>query len=103
MSYSSLATNLQYVGAINTTQAQYIWKQLNIHKIKMREPPELDFPIEDPRTVGDLISLHINEMGYSLADLSKMLIMNELEVANTYSIDLPGHEKVRGGHLRIIQ
>jgi hypothetical protein len=53
--------------------------------------------------VSDLVSLHINEMGYSLGDLSKMLIMNEIELAKTYSIDLPGQEKGRGSHLRIIQ
>lgn len=42
-------------------------------------------------------------MGYSLADLSKVLIMNEAELARTYAIDLPGHEKGRGAHLRVIQ
>jgi hypothetical protein len=42
-------------------------------------------------------------MGYSVADLSKVLMMNETEVAKTYSIDLPGQEKGRASHLRIIQ
>jgi hypothetical protein len=88
---------------LNETQAQYIWKQFNIHKIKLREPPELDFPAEEPRTLSDLVSLHINDMGYSLGDLSKVLIMNETELAKTYSIDLPGHEKGRAAHLRVIQ
>jgi hypothetical protein len=85
------------------TQAQYIWKQFNFDNIKMREPPELDFAPEEPRTVIDLVSLHLNEMGYSLSDLSKMLIMNDIEVAKTYSIDVPGQEKGRASHLRVIQ
>jgi len=42
-------------------------------------------------------------MGYSLGDLSQVLIMNESELAKTYSIDLPGHEKTRSAHLRVIQ
>jgi hypothetical protein len=71
--------------------------------IKTREPPELDFPAEEPRTLNDLVSLHINDMGYSLADLSKALIMNETELAKTYAIDLHGHEKGRAAHLRVIQ
>jgi hypothetical protein len=90
-------------GFLNDTQAQYIWKQFSIHKIKLREPPELDFPPEEPRTLSDLVSLHINDMSYSLADLSKVLVMNEPELAKTYSIDLPGHEKGRAAHLRVIQ
>jgi len=84
-------------------RSTYIWKQFSIHNIKLREPPELDFPAEEPRTVNDLVSLHINDMGYSLGDLSQVLIMNESELAKTYSIDLPGHEKTRSAHLRVIQ
>jgi Zn-dependent peptidase ImmA (M78 family) len=103
VSMASLVFAAERAGALNRTQAQYIWKQFNIHKIKLREPPELDFASEEPCTVSDLVSLHLNEMGYSLADLSKMLIMNETELAKTYTIDLPGQEKERRSHLRIIQ
>lgn len=104
VSMASLVFAAKRAGAINDTQSQYIWKQFNIHNIKMREPPELDFPAEEPRTLNDLVSLHINDMGYSLGDLSKVLIMNETELAKTYSIELPGNEKGRAGaHLRVIQ
>jgi hypothetical protein len=34
---------------------------------------------EEPRTLNDLVSLHINDMSYSVGDLSKLLIMNEAE------------------------
>jgi len=103
VSMASLVFAAKRAGSLNETQAQYIWKQFNIHKIKLREPPELDFPAEEPRTLSELISLHINDMGYSLGDLSKVLIINETELAKTYSIDLPGHEKGRAAHLRVIQ
>jgi hypothetical protein len=78
-------------------------RRRRVHNIKTREPPELDFTPEEPRTLNDLISLHINDMGYSLGDLSKMLIMNEGELMKVYSIDLPGHEKGRTAHLRIVR
>lgn len=103
VSMASLVFAAKRVGALNATQAQYIWKQFAIHKIKLREPPELDFAPEQPRTVSDLVSLHIDDMGYSLADLSKMLVMSETELAKNYSINLPGQESARGAHLRIIQ
>jgi Zn-dependent peptidase ImmA (M78 family) len=103
VSMASLVFAAKRTGAINETQAGYLWKQFNIHKIKLREPPELDFAPETPHTLNDLISLHVNDMGYSLADLAKMLIMNETEVAKTYSIDLPGQEKGRAAHLRVVR
>jgi hypothetical protein len=47
----------------------YLWKQFAMAKIRLREPPEIDFEPETPQTVNDLVSLHVNDMGYSLADL----------------------------------
>lgn len=66
----SLVFAAERAGALNKTPSHYIWKQFNIHKIMLHEPPELDSPAEQPRTVSDLV--HINNMGYTLADLSKM-------------------------------
>jgi Zn-dependent peptidase ImmA (M78 family) len=103
VSMAALVFAAKRAGAINETQSHYLWKQFSIHNIKAREPPELDFTPEEPRTLNDLISLHINDMGYSLGDLSKMLIMNEGELMKVYSIDLPGHEKGRTAHLRIVR
>jgi hypothetical protein len=71
--------------------------------MKLREPPELDFLAEQPRTLGDLVSLHINHMGYSLGDLSKVLVMNETELATTYLIDLRRQKEGRAAHLRVIE
>jgi hypothetical protein len=89
-------------GVINETQSQYLWKRFNTQNIKMREPPELDFPPEETHTLSDLVSLHMKDMGYSLRDLAKILT-NEVELAKTYSIVLPDQEKSRTAHLRIIQ
>jgi Zn-dependent peptidase ImmA (M78 family) len=103
VSMVSLVFAAKRAGAINETQAGYLWKQFAMQKIRLREPPELDFPPEMPHTLTDLVSLHVNDMGYSLADLAKMLIMNDTEIAKTYSIDLPGQEKGRAAHLRVVR
>jgi Zn-dependent peptidase ImmA (M78 family) len=103
VSMAALVFAAKRAGAINETQSQYLWKQFNIHNIKTRESPELDFSAEEPSTLSDLVSLHMNDMRYSLGELSKMLVMNEGELVKTYSIDLPGPEKGRTVHLRIIQ
>jgi Zn-dependent peptidase ImmA (M78 family) len=103
VSMAALVFAAKRADAISESQAQYLWKRFNVHKIKVREPPELDFPPEMPHTLNDLVSLHINDMGYSLADLAKMLVMNDQEVAKTYSIDLPDRERARAAHLRVIR
>jgi hypothetical protein len=99
----ALAFAAKRAGALTESQAQYPWKQFNIHKIKTREPPELDFEPETPHTLNDLVSLRVNDLGYSLADLAKMLLMYDQEVAKTYSIEMPGQGKVRATSLRIVQ
>ncbi|ABE62174.1 protein of unknown function DUF955 [Nitrobacter hamburgensis X14] len=103
VSMASLVFAAKRAGALNEGQAQYIWKQFNIHKIKLREPPELDFTPETPRTISELVSLHMQDLNYSLYDLSAMLSMHQNEIALTYSIDLPGDDKGRPKHLRVIQ
>lgn len=103
VSMASLVFAAKRAGALNEGQAQYLWKQFNVHKIKLREPPELDFAPETPRAVSELVSLHMNDMNYSLDDLATMLKMNNDEIARTYSITLPGEDKARPNHLRVIQ
>jgi Zn-dependent peptidase ImmA (M78 family) len=103
VSMASLVFAAKRSGAINEGQAAYLWKQFSMHNFRMREPPELDFPLEEPKTVSDLISLHIDELGYSVADLSAALKMNEDEVVRSYSIALPGQSKTRPGHLRVVR
>jgi Zn-dependent peptidase ImmA (M78 family) len=103
VSMASLVFAAKRAGALNEGQAQYIWKQFNIHKIKLREPPELDFAPEVPRIISELVSLHMSDLNYSLDDLATMLSMHGREIAQTYSIDLPGDDNGRPNHLRVIQ
>lgn len=100
VSMASLVFAAKRVEAINEGHAQYLWKQFNVNKIKLREPPELDFDREQPQTLGELVSLHLRDLGYSLSDLAAVLKMGESETAKLYSIDFPGQ---RTGHLRVIQ
>jgi hypothetical protein len=90
-------------GELDEGEAQYIWKMFNVHKIKMREPPELDIPAEQSNTIGDLVSLHMQDLGYSIGDLATLMCMNADEVSKTYSIALPGQDKGKPAHLRVIK
>ncbi len=103
MSMGSLVFAAKRIGTLNEGQATWIWKQFAMNNYRLREPPELDFPREQPRTLSDLVSLHMKELGYSLADLATALHMREDDVAKTYAIELPGEQSAKPGRLRVIK
>ena len=84
---------------VDENQARYLWQQFNMHRIRLREPPELDFPVEQPTLMPTLISLHINELGYSVSELSRFLAMHEEELVNFHGIkdptSTPGRPRLR--------
>lgn len=102
VSMAALVFAAKRAGALNESQAQYIWKQFNVQKIKLREPPELDFPIELPHTLSELINLHMSDLGYSIADLAAVMRLNDDEVTRFYSIALPGQSENKKAHLRVV-
>jgi hypothetical protein len=87
----------RHAGAIRTR------KQFSYNKIKLREPPELDFAPEQPKTVAELIDLHMADLGLSVGELATMLRMNEDEIVQTYGIRLPGQPPTKSNHLRIVR
>ncbi|WP_400768746.1 helix-turn-helix domain-containing protein [Methylosinus sporium] len=103
VSMGSLVFAAERAGQINKAQKTYLWKQFSFQNIRLREPPELDFPREQPKILSDLLSLHMNELGYSITDLADVMHMHEDEVAQIYSIQLPGKDQGRSGHLRIVK
>lgn len=80
------ASELRYV---EKARAQYLWRQFNIHRWKLREPSELDFEPESPILVPKLIELHLNELGYSVDELQGVLHMFTPDIVKMYDLDLP--------------
>lgn len=86
------------LGYVSDNQAKYLWMQFNANKIKLREPPELDFEPERPSLLPKLLALHLNELGYSTADLASIARLYEEEV-----IELYGLSKARPSGLRLVK
>jgi Zn-dependent peptidase ImmA (M78 family)/transcriptional regulator with XRE-family HTH domain len=84
----SLLYRAEQLGYIAKPQAQYLWKQFSARKIKLREPPELDFPPELPTLVPRLFQLHMTDLSYSLEDMQQVL--------STPANDLKGMYGLRG-------
>lgn len=86
MAMTALLFRAKQLEFVNDSQARYLWQQFSTHKIRMRELPELDFPPEKPTLMPKLLSLHIEELGYSMSELASMLSMREEELTSLYEL-----------------
>ena len=101
VSMSSLLMRAKSLGLLAYNQERYLWQQFSIAKIRLREPPELDFPREKATILPDLIEAHIRQLGYSIADLASLLHVESPELASLYGLTLTQEAKIR--HLRLIK
>ena len=97
----ALLMRAQTLGMVTQNQGQYLWKQFSKRKMRLREPPELDFPAEQPRAVSKLFQLHIETLGYTLDELEMLLHMRSAELLEFHSIQEHQPKKSRP-NLRLI-
>jgi Zn-dependent peptidase ImmA (M78 family)/transcriptional regulator with XRE-family HTH domain len=82
----SLLYRAQELGYVDKARAQYLWKQFNIYRYRLREPAELDFEPERPVLVSRLIDLHLNELGYSIDEMQNVLCMFTDDIMKLYEV-----------------
>ncbi|MEI5680700.1 hypothetical protein AAAK29_20580 [Mesorhizobium sp. CCNWLW179-1] len=70
-------------------------------QIRLSEPPELNFPHETPTVLPELLEAHIQQLGYSVADLAGLLHVQPQELSVLYGLTLTREQKA--AHLRIIK
>jgi len=93
VSMQALLYRAKTVGATNDNQLRYLWQQFNIHRIRHREPPELDFPTEQPIVLPRLLSLHLEDLGYTISTLAQALNWDADEMTAMYGIGTSGAKK----------
>jgi len=104
ISMASLVFVADRVGKLTTAQKNYLWQQFSMAKIRGREPPELDFPKEQPAILPSLLRLHVENLGYSIAELAQMLSMTETELPEFYDLAVVlGKSPSRPTGLRIVK
>jgi len=84
VSMASLLMQASDLNKINERQKRYLWMQMGKLGYRRREPEELDIPIEKSSLIDEIISLHIDELGYNIQDLSKSLTLFQDEFRAKY-------------------
>jgi Zn-dependent peptidase ImmA (M78 family)/transcriptional regulator with XRE-family HTH domain len=69
---------------IGQQQRRYLWMRFSKAGYRMREPVELDIPVEEPRLIQQILDVHRGRLGYTDSDLSKLLDCHEDELHRLY-------------------
>ena len=82
VSMAALLHRAESLGGVSERNARYLWMQMGKAGYRLREP--VDIPVEQPKTVSDMVWLHLEELGYSISDLCKLLSIEEKEFISLY-------------------
>jgi len=91
VSMGALLERAKQLRTISPTQYRYM--RINFSKLhyNTKEPPELDFPVERATLFLGLVQAHVQDLGYSIEDLAKLLKLLPEECSRLYAPDLkPG-------------
>ena len=101
VSMASLLMRARSIGLLAYNQERYLWQQFSMAKIRQSEPPELDFPVEAPTVLPDLVDAHIRQLGYTIADLGSLLHVQPSDLASLYGLTLM--QEAKAPHLRLVK
>ncbi|MGH7040372.1 MAG: ImmA/IrrE family metallo-endopeptidase [Stellaceae bacterium] len=86
VSMASLLVRSHSLQILTDNQYKYLWKQITARGYRLREPPELDFTIEQPTILPQIIKMHLNGLGYTTSELAKLLVIHEREIRELYAL-----------------
>ena len=84
VSMQAILMRAKSLGLLTRNQEEYLWKQISVMKWRTREPVELDFEIEMPSVIPNLVKIFREHLGYSDSELSNLLHIFENELFALY-------------------
>jgi Zn-dependent peptidase ImmA (M78 family) len=84
VSMQSLLMRAKHLGFLTDGQSQYLWKQISIRGIRLREPVQFDFECEVPTVMPRIIEIYKQSLGYSEEELANLLHENVDELQSMY-------------------
>lgn len=101
VSMQAILYRAQSLGLVEKEKAAWLWRKFAIERMKLREPPSLDFSPEIPGVVTRMVRLHLDNFGYSASELASIVHAND-NLLNQY-YDLSTKPTVQGMRLRVIR
>lgn len=86
VSIGALLYKAKTLKIIDAGQSQYMWRTLSARGWRLREPPALDFPNEQPTILNALIQNMQEDLGYSEQELAAALHLHIDEMNQFYGI-----------------
>jgi Zn-dependent peptidase ImmA (M78 family)/DNA-binding XRE family transcriptional regulator len=83
---------------ITERQYRYFWMQMGKLGWRLCEPPELEPPQESMFLLQELVKIHMQDLNYTLEELSNIVGMYEDEFAERYTLRLPQLRIVKRRH-----
>jgi len=83
---SALLKKALSLNRITERKYRYLWMQMGRLGWRLREPPELTPPAENPCFIRRLIDCHLQVLRYSLGELSELVGMYREEFVEFYSL-----------------
>ncbi len=76
-------------------QSQYLWKQISMRRLRLREPPELDFAPEKPTVLSTMLRIHKDALGYSQEEIAGLLHVFVSDLPSFYDVTRPIADRAR--------
>ncbi|MFO1185931.1 MAG: XRE family transcriptional regulator [Bauldia sp.] len=101
VSMQALLYRAESKGMIEKEKATWLWRKFSYNRWRLREPPELDFPTEQPGVIPRMVRLHLENFGFSKGEFARLLHIHEKQIAEFY--DLAPAPPTGGLRLRLVQ
>ena len=78
------------LGAVGEKQYESLWRQISRAGYRRSEP--IDVPCERPTLLTEIVEMHLDDLGYAIEDVSRLLHLN---VAEFVTLFLGGSSRIR--------
>jgi Zn-dependent peptidase ImmA (M78 family) len=96
VSMQALLVHAYRLGRITEHHYRSLWAEMGKAGYRRREPLELEVARESPKLLTQVIDIHLNDLGYSPAELSSLVNLLEDEALGIYlSRRNPGRHRLR--------
>jgi Zn-dependent peptidase ImmA (M78 family) len=95
VSMGALLEHAYRLGQVTERHHRFIRAELTRLGYHRREPTELDIPQEQPTLFSELLQYHLQQLSYSIEELSKLLRLLTNEFIDTYTQYISPHPTLR--------